>query len=823
MKARKIIRGAAAGLLSVSLLISGLPAAAAEPGHSVNGQNLSAGQQERTGDANAPSGNQTERAGDIRNPSGGTGNQQNPSGSQSEGSGGAQTAGSESAQSPSENTGDVQNSSGGQAEGTGNAQSPSGDPGNTQNPAEKTGEVQNPSEGQAEGTGNVQSPTGDSGNTQNPSEGQAEGTGNVQNPSGESGDTKNPSGVQNEGTGDSQNPSEGSGNTQNPAGSQAEGTDASQNPDGGTVNSDDKKDSETDKDQTEDKDSESDQKDGKAEDKSGEEAKGEDQIAASKAYHSVNGSIAIDGSLSDWAGVTERPGSGMDYWKAAFSPDGNTLYLSFAGSASTEWDYNFTKNKFEFVYPDGAADVSNAVSVNAWQGGAEVKNAYYGDVPGAEAAVTNEAHGNNPGPYAVELAVPVSFFHSGDFTLTMGGTAVSSSDIEQVNGDAVGEDLPAVYAGISVDGDYADWKAVAKTEASCPNSAHTGCLSQVAAVFDGDWFYIYIKDGKGSNASGAGTHSNGKFAITSDLGYETDIQLSIAPEVSGVNGAKVAYVGSEWEIAIPKDQLPKYRESLSFGMYQGEPLIGGIVNLQPDSGNNLENLFEGINFDGQYGDWEDYGHSTIQYATAGSQESQIDAKGALYSSDGKLYGHVVTNMPQHLQEAGQEFTEAITIAFNQSAENLRNGSVDQSMVFYPRFVAVDSSGNIDWNPKRAGLPEGTYEYHIVSLDAWGQSQNISNLNDMDKIYGKMIMTIGTGGKDEMEYYLELPMIAEKLGVDAASLKEIAAQYGRIGQEWIFTAGTSTGPAAGVAVCVASVILVLWYKKKKKDELIPAAV
>ena len=106
-------------------------------------------------------------------------------------------------------------------------------------------------------------------------------------------------------------------------------------------------------------------------------------------------------------------------------------------------------------------------------------SAYYGDVPGAEAAVINEAHGNNPGPYTVELAVPVSFFHSREFTLTFGGTQVSSQEIEQVNGDSIEEDLPAVYNGISIDGKYADWKAVEKTDASCPNSAHTGCLSQI--------------------------------------------------------------------------------------------------------------------------------------------------------------------------------------------------------------------------------------------------------------------------------------------------------------------------------------------------------
>ena len=110
-------------------------------------------------------------------------------------------------------------------------------------------------------------------------------------------------------------------------------------------------------------------------------------------------------------------------------------------------------------------------------------------------------------------------------------------------------------------------------------------------------------------------------------------------------------------------------------------------------------------------------------------------------------------------------------------DSLKSGSVDQSMVFYPRFVTVDANGTIDWNPRRAGLPEGTYEYHIVSRDAWGQSQNISNLQEMDQIYGKMIMTIGTNGKDEMEYYLELPMIAKKLGVD-----ETRSEERRVGKE-----------------------------------------
>ena len=584
-------------------------------------------------------------------------------------------------------------------------------------------------------------------------------------------------------------------------------------------------DAETDKEDKDNKDKKD--KEDSAEEKD-EEQKPEDvpQVFSLDKLSTVNGSIALDGDASDWADVTERSSnaSNVDSWKAAYSPDGNILYFCYTGSTSTEWDYSFASNNnsFKFTYLDGASGEDASLSVNAWKGGAEVKNAWYGNVKGASAAVKSEAHGNNAGPYTVEFAVPVSFFHNADFTLEFGGAVVASKDIQKINGQAVAPQPQPVYAGITIDGSYSDWAAVAKTDVNCPNDQHKGCLSQAAAVYDGDWLYIYIKDGEGSNASGAGTHSNGKFAIKSDLGYETDIQLTTAPSVNGVDGAQVAYVGSEWEIAVPKSQLPKYEESLSFGFYEGAEIVSGIVNLQPDSGNNLENLFNGIIYDGSYEDWEDYGHSTIEYATAGSQESQVDAKGALYSSGEKLFAHVITNMPQHLQEAGGEFTAAVTIAFNQKQSDLMNGTYDRKMAFYPRFVTVDTNGNINWDPQLLGLPEGTYEYYIASTDAWHSSTNINNLNEMDQLYGKMMMTVSKDGKDEMEFYLELPKIAKKLGVDETDLKEIAAQFGRIGQQWIYTAGTSTGPVVGVVLCILTAGFILWYRKKNLLDLLFAA-
>ena len=87
-------------------------------------------------------------------------------------------------------------------------------------------------------------------------------------------------------------------------------------------------------------------------------------------------------------------------------------------------------------------------------------------------------------------------------------------------------------------------------------------------------------------------------------------------------------------------------------------------------------------------------------------------------------------MPQHLQEAGGEFTAAVTIAFNQKQSDLQNGTYDRSMTFSPRFVTVDANGTINWNPQLLGLAEGTYEYYIASADAWHTSTNINNLHEM---------------------------------------------------------------------------------------------
>ena len=140
-----------------------------------------------------------------------------------------------------------------------------------------------------------------------------------------------------------------------------------------------------------------------------------------------------------------------------------------------------------------------------------------------------------------------------------------------------------------------------------------------------------------------------------------------------------------------------------------------------------------------------------------------------------------------------------------------NDSYNQ--VLYPRFVTVDEQGNINWNPKRNGLSDGKYECYMFDTSAWGTSKNINELNDADICYGKMIVTVGSN-RDECEFYFDLDKVAQKLGCDVSDFKQISAQFGRLGQEWINTAGASSGAWLGLFICIAGTCGVVVYKKKK---------
>ena len=521
----------------------------------------------------------------------------------------------------------------------------------------------------------------------------------------------------------------------------------------------------------------------------------------------VKGSnIVVDSDTDDWGDITARTAdaAGVKLWKAAVSSDYSKLYFMYEGTVQTEWDYSYMgSNPVSITYADGTTGISDKIQFTGWKDSAQAKNSWYGDIENSETVTVNNAHGNTAGPYVVEAAIPFDFFANSDFKITFAGTTVDIKDIEVLDGQKVDRDeTEAAYNGIVIDGEFDDWDAVKKYDALCANDAHGECISKTAMIFDGDYVYVYIRDGVSGSASGAGTHSNGKYSITTDLGNELVFQLDSKGYVNGVDGVDCRHVGNQWEIAIPADALPAYNKTISFGLYQSEPFVSGVANIRDDGSSDDKTIYD-IKYDGLYGDWEYYPHTRINYATPGTQHNKVDAMGALFSDGNVVLGHAYTMMPEHLNEAGGEFTYALSIKFND----------DYNQIIASRFVTVDEQGNINWNPKTEDLSEGTYEFYMFDIGSWGTSKNINELNDADICYGKMTITVGSN-RDECEFYIDLDKAAQKLGCDVSDFKQISAQFGRMGQQWINTAGASSGAWLGLFICIAATCGVVVYKKKK---------
>ncbi|MGN0505195.1 MAG: hypothetical protein ACI4FZ_01455 [Lachnospiraceae bacterium] len=425
------------------------------------------------------------------------------------------------------------------------------------------------------------------------------------------------------------------------------------------------------------------------------------------------------------------------------------------------------------------------------------------------------------------------------------------------------EVLANEYQGIQIDGDFSDWDAVQKT------GVYDGKLNEVAFVFDGDYLYFYIDARENWTASNVGAHSNGRYSVTTDLGRVMQFQLKDAnkkPQIQGVNDAEIAHSDLTYgfqsylyEFSIPTSELPEYREYLSFGPYLGEPYISDIANLQgePADPDSSRGDFTGIIYDGSFDDWAYYPHSVIQYATSGTHHDEVDGHAALYSDGDVLYGHVYTSMPTHLQSAGGDMTSAITIGINSLPNEFFEGydrdewferwplnwmgqwqwmhdRLDQffydksnfwpEYAFYPQFIAVDSEGNINYNPKLSGLSNGTYEFYLIDSQGWKNANNIWQWEDPsaeyiyggNAVYGRAMLVIGPS-KNEMEFEIYIDKLADKFHMEPQELHAFCARFGRIGHQWVSCAGTSTGPILGIVLCILAVAFVLIRRRLKGKE------
>ncbi len=541
------------------------------------------------------------------------------------------------------------------------------------------------------------------------------------------------------------------------------------------------------------------------------------------------GAISMDGNSSDWDQVASQSvngGTRVDGWKVTY--DNDNIYLMYTGTANDPWDFNWGHYSNP-VTITGNGKTETYQPSNDWNGHMSVVNH-----PEVQASFTNGAkqgqNGNIAGPYVVEYAIPRSEF--GDsFNVSFAGSSVSSANITSIDGttlpsaavessaqaesqqaEASQQTPKTTYGGISVDGDFSDWDAVAKTTPEGDN------VRELATMWDGDYFYIYAKSGDNNAITSAGSYHNGKFAITSDLGFEKYIQFKQdggRTYVEGIDGAIVNVNGNEWEIAIPKSQLPTYTKSLNFGYNKEEPIIDGIMNVDGSTNENVPK--EEMAYDGSYGEWANYPHTRFDYSTGGTNHNNVDANAALFMDGDYIRGHIVTDYAQHLQAAGGEFSDAYFV-FNK--ENPNQGDAwNQNSGIPWKLVSVDADGNIDWNPNLDNLSQGTHEFYIADMRTWHSASNINKLSENgsnDVIYGKVSMSIGVGGKDEMEFYMETDKVAKALGMNKSDLKVVDYNYVEMGNQWNRIAGTSSGPVPGVIISMAVAGAALIYKKKRMD-------
>lgn len=502
--------------------------------------------------------------------------------------------------------------------------------------------------------------------------------------------------------------------------------------------------------------------------------------------------INVDGNPQEWKDISFLSSNTPEVagWKVA--KDDSYLYFYVSQNGGNAWGLPMTNTHIDIRYDSNRQDRSGAIYFTPMM--QAVKDAYYGDVSDTQVAFIPSQEANK---YDIEFAIPKSFFPEETFTIQYCGAEIKNADIPDITSmdEAVEED--AVYNGIKIDGTFTDWNAVEKTDLD------REAVVQTAVVFDGDYFYIYLKENFEGAAAWSGEREDGKFTIHTDSGRDTIFKLN-TNSIEGIKNATVAHSNLQYEIAIPASAIKPYKQTVSFGYYMEDTmLIENIANLRETEEETKDRTFNGIQYDGAYSDWDYYPHHLIEYATNGTHDAS-DAEGALYTKDTTLYGHVRVLIDK---KGNNEFSP-FCIRINESEKTTLNF----------RLCFADEDGELNLDPSSIdNLEAGTYELYIRDYQ---DGSTINNVNNPEcPVYGKAYITLrktanGSFISDEMEYQIDLKKVAAHFNMDDTDMKLIQAQYIEIGDEWISIGGTSTGTWLGISLCVAVVLGVLVYRKRK---------
>lgn len=169
--------------------------------------------------------------------------------------------------------------------------------------------------------------------------------------------------------------------------------------------------------------------------------------------------VSVDGDPKEWAGVEMQSSTDSAVAKWAVMQDEDYVYFYVQQNGGNEYGLPITNTFVSIKYQSGQGGSHTQIRfANMMK---EFKDAWYGDIDGARGVYSPSKEADK---YEIEFAVPKTFFVEEDYTITYCGSSVESTDIKDVKELAQPTPTTAVYQGITIDGTFTDWDAVAKKQ-----------------------------------------------------------------------------------------------------------------------------------------------------------------------------------------------------------------------------------------------------------------------------------------------------------------------------------------------------------------------
>ncbi len=366
----------------------------------------------------------------------------------------------------------------------------------------------------------------------------------------------------------------------------------------------------------------------------------------------------------------------------------------------------------------------------------------------------------------------------------------------EIVGEEINKEGSSVLEEVDRANHYYDWDNVPKITLSHQN------LSEVAAVWEGDLIYLYVKE---KNVIG-NAHSftwNTYFEWTSDYGmpisfraYVSDWNNPIYLDIQGYEGAEGigTLIGDTycWEMKFPTSVLGEHIKDVSLRWYGSADSILDLTSPIAELYPHIEDEpgQGSITIDGYFEEWDYIPHGRLTYKAG---NGTCEHSGALYIENGILYGHLKMDN----QYGEQMPLNAMYIYVN-----------GQQVQFSAHYKNADQSINWEMDQQIYDMPEGTSQGVSIFYAGYPPcclGDAVIRVND----------AFSHSEGDEYEFAISLELLSKVTGIPVESMSQFELIAPNIGTGSICVYGTSTAPLLGFLLCVISVGGCMIYRKRRK--------